>query len=156
MPPLSSKKRSAITVFCVGTAPSTERPATTYSTACSAPASSSPHSLLSQFTAAETSADCRGVSPGTAAEASELILSRNSARYAESSGVRPGAPPRQNGVKSIVGNRAATGDGRQPATSAPADASIHAVSVQVGSVTSPAAGDALGEHFNDSVEIGAH
>src|SRR5216683_3127991 len=131
MPPLSSKKRSAITVFCVGTAPSTARPATTYSTACSAPASSSPHSLLSQFTAAETSADCCGVSPGTAAEASELILSRTSARYAESSGVRPGASPRQNG-------------------------SIHAVSVQVGSVTSPASGDALGEHFHDSVEIGAH
>src|SRR5439155_10255272 len=97
-PPLSSKKRSAITVVCVGTALKTARPATTYSTACSAPASSSPHSLLSHFIAAETSADCCGVSPGRAADVSELILSRNSARCAESSDVRPGASPRQNGT----------------------------------------------------------
>ena len=44
MPPLSSKKRSAITRSCEGTAPRTERPAKTYRTACSAPPSSRPHS----------------------------------------------------------------------------------------------------------------
>src|SRR5579859_2618282 len=43
-PAASSKNLSAITVVCVGTAPSTARPCSTYSVACSAPESSSPHS----------------------------------------------------------------------------------------------------------------
>ena len=55
MPPPSSKKRSAMIVRCVGTSPSTARPVTMYSTSCSAPASSSPHSSFSHATAAWTS-----------------------------------------------------------------------------------------------------
>ena len=59
----------------------------------------------------------------------------------------------KNRIERIVGDRAAAGDSRQPATPARADTPIHAVSVQVGGVTSAAAGDALGEHFHDGVEI---
>ena len=98
MPPLSSKNRSAIMVFWVGTAPSTARPATIYSTACSAPASSSPHSSCSHFTAAVTSGELPAASPGETFGIRALIFSRSSATCWESSGVRAGASPRQNGT----------------------------------------------------------
>src|SRR2546429_6274519 len=98
MPPLSSKKRSAITVACVGTPPSNARPATTYSTACSAPASSRPHSSVSQFAAARTPASICSPELGEARGTNALIFSRKSETWAESSSVRAGASPRQNGM----------------------------------------------------------
>src|SRR5206468_9653869 len=61
----------------------------------------------------------------------------------------------KNSVERIVRDCATAGDGGQPAASASADTPIHAVSVQVGGVTPPATGDALGKHFDDSVESGA-
>src|SRR6266481_4409555 len=97
MPPLSSKKRSAMTVVRVGTAPKIARPATTYSTACSAPASSSPHSSLSQLSAALASVVNCPLESEAARGTKELIISRNSETCAESSSVRAGASPRRNG-----------------------------------------------------------
>src|SRR5437016_4763038 len=98
MPPLSSKKRSAITVVCVGTAPKIARPVTTYSTACSAPASSSPHPSLSQVTEAMASVvNCR-LESEAAHGTNELIFSCNSDTCAESSSVLAGAAPRQNEI----------------------------------------------------------
>src|SRR5256885_8409064 len=98
MPPLSSKKRSAMIVVCVGTAPKVARPVATYSTACSAPASSSPHSSLSQVTAAMASLVNCPVASEAALGTNELIFSRNFETCAESSSVRAGASPRQNGI----------------------------------------------------------
>src|SRR5258708_3000202 len=98
IPPLSSKKRSAMTVVWVGTAPKIARPVTTYSTACSAPASSSPHSSLSQLSAAVASVVNCPLESEAARGTKELIISRNSETCAESSSVRAGASPRQNGM----------------------------------------------------------
>src|SRR5256885_17090527 len=98
MPPLSSKKRSAITACCVGTAPRMARPARTYWTACSAPELSRPHSPVSHATVlAKFEFGCSEefTAPrGTFA----LISSRSADTYVESSSVRAGASPRQNGT----------------------------------------------------------
>ena len=85
-------------VVCVGTAPKVARPVATYSTACSAPASSSPHSSLSQVTAAMASLVNCPVASEAALGTNELIFSRNFETCAESSSVRAGASPRQNGI----------------------------------------------------------
>src|SRR5437764_1119679 len=60
MPPPSSKKRSAITSSCEGTAPSTAIPLKTYLTICSAPASSRPHSCLSHSLVAAVTGSASG------------------------------------------------------------------------------------------------
>ena len=98
MPPPSSKKRSAIMVCCVGTAPSTARLVTTYSTICSAAESSRPHSLLSHATAAANSAASRAMATGDVWGVKSLTCCRNSAISRESSAVRAGASPSQKGM----------------------------------------------------------
>ena len=98
IPPPSSKNRSAITVVCVGTAPSTARPCNTYSIICSAPESSRPHSAFSQLTAAATSG-CVAENPtGEVLGNISLIFCRSSPTCADNSCVRDGASPRQNGT----------------------------------------------------------
>src|SRR6266403_5689124 len=79
MPPLSSKKRSAMTVFCVGMVPRIARPAVTYSAACSAPDWSRPHSALSQFTASTKSEELCCSEADRKRGTNELICSRKSA-----------------------------------------------------------------------------
>ncbi len=98
IPPPSSKKRSAITVVCVGTAPRTARPCRMYSIACSAPESSRPHSSFSHETAAATSG-CVAENPtGEVCGSISLISCRRFPICSESSWVRAGASPRQNGT----------------------------------------------------------
>src|SRR6202140_1942961 len=98
MPPPSSKNLSAITVVCVGTAPSTARPCSTYSIICSAPESSTPHSSFSQLTAAATPG-CVAENPtGEVLGSISLISCPNGPTCADSSCVRAGASPRQKGT----------------------------------------------------------
>ena len=89
MPPPSSKKRSATTVLVDGNAPRAAAPARTYSTACSAPRRSRPHSLMKKD---------KGIGDPSRFLDSSRIFSRTSATALESSAVRPGASPRQNGI----------------------------------------------------------
>src|ERR1700681_3614666 len=98
IPPLSSKNRSAITVACVGTAPNTARPCSTYSIICSAPESSSPHSAFSQLTASATSGCVTENPAGEVLGSISLIFCRSSPTCADNSCVRAGASPRQNGT----------------------------------------------------------
>src|SRR5271165_574981 len=98
IPPPSSKNRSAITVVCVGTAPRTARPCSTYSIICSAPESSSPHSSLSHATVAATSGWVAENPTGEVLGRLWLIFSRSSPTCADNSCVRAGASPRQNGT----------------------------------------------------------
>src|SRR5438270_8565015 len=98
IPPPSSKNLSATIVFCVGTAPSTARPCSTYSIICSAPESSSPHSSFSHLTASATSG-CVAENPtGEVLASISLIFCRSSPTCADNSCVRAGASPRQNGT----------------------------------------------------------
>ena len=99
IPPPSSKKRSAMIVSCVGTSPSTARPAgCTRSPARrrSRPARIRPSARR------RVSATCRIGSarsrPEKCARRRSLIFLRNSATWAESSWVRAGASPRQKGT----------------------------------------------------------
>src|ERR1700747_361231 len=98
IPPPSSKKRSAITVACVGTAPGPALPVRMYSMDCAAPESSRPHSSFSQLTASATSG-CVAENPtGEVRGSISLILSRSSTTCSDHSCVRAGASPRQNGT----------------------------------------------------------
>src|ERR1700756_5601839 len=98
IPPPSSKNLSAIIVFCVGTAPSTTRPCRMYSLVCSAPESSSPHSSLSDATAAATSG-CVAENPtGEVRGNISLIFCRKSPTCSDNSSVLAGASPLQNGT----------------------------------------------------------
>ncbi len=121
MPPLSSKKRSATMVSHVGTVPSTASVARTYSTICSAPPRSTPHSAATQ---AATGANGDGATPainsrlspplatacaappptssGAARVATSCTRAATSARSRDttrdSSNVRAGDSPSQNGI----------------------------------------------------------
>src|SRR5207248_352338 len=98
IPPPSSKNLSATTVSCVGTAPNTARPCRMYSITCSAPESSSPHSSLNQETQDATSGWVAENPTGDVCGNKSLIFCRNSPTCSESSCVRAGASPRQNGT----------------------------------------------------------
>src|ERR1700746_645829 len=98
IPPPSSKKRSATTVFCVGTEPNTARPCRMYSIACSAAESSSPHSCFSHCTAEATLGLFCEIPTGGVSTNISLVFWRSSATCAESSSVRAGASPRQKGT----------------------------------------------------------
>ena len=98
MPPPSSKKRSAMMVFCVGTSPSTARPATRCWMACSEPAASRPHSCCSHSMAAATSGALVESATGEVFPNRALSSSRSTATCSESSAVRAGASPSQNGI----------------------------------------------------------
>ena len=86
MPPDSSKKRSNTIVFCVGSVPSAARAAARYSTSCSAGDAREPK-LARQRSRARSALSSR---------ASTSSRSRDTA--SESSSVRPGASPSQNGM----------------------------------------------------------
>ncbi len=87
MPPASSKNRSAISVCCVGSAPSAALPAERYATSCSAPAGVSAHSSATRAAAA-------GSWPPSIASTS----ARREDTSPDSSALRPGASPRQKGT----------------------------------------------------------
>src|SRR5215472_7813876 len=57
-----------------------------------------------------------------------------------------------NGVKRILWNGASAGDGGEAAAAACANDTVHAVAMQVSSVTSAGAGDAFREHLYDFVK----
>ena len=86
IPPASSKKRSAIRVRCVGNAPSASRATRRYRTICSAPAGGTAHSRT-RSSSARTGSSSIGSSSWRRRETSS-----------DSSGVRPGASPFQNGT----------------------------------------------------------
>ena len=98
IPPPSSKKRSAMMVDCVGTSPSTARPSSTYWINCSEPDRSSPHSSPSQATVSATTGRFRQPSTGTTFSRRSLMSFRNPPSCCDSSAVRAGASPRQNGT----------------------------------------------------------
>src|SRR5215469_1665603 len=98
IPPPSSKNLSASTMLAVGTAPSTARPSRVYSTACSAPESSRPHSCFSQLTQAATSGWVGENPTGEVFGSIWLILSRTPPTCSDNSSVLAGASPRQNGT----------------------------------------------------------
>ena len=89
IPPDSSKNRSTTTRRFVGTAPSTRSPSAMYSTACSAASCGAPHSSTSHATPSPVS--CRAASSSRSADTSS-----------ESSPVRPGASPSQNGSVGLL------------------------------------------------------
>ena len=98
IPPASSKKRSAMIVFWVGTSPSTTRPCSKYSIACSAPESSRPHSCFNQATVSATSGRLCQSPTGEMLGSVSLISFRRLPISEESSSVRAGASPRQKGT----------------------------------------------------------
>jgi len=85
MPPDSSKNRSAISVRWVGSAPRAARAARRYRTICSAPACATAQSRTRNSSARDGSSR------------SGSISSRSRDTSSDSSGVRPGASPFQNG-----------------------------------------------------------
>ena len=88
MPPASSKKRSSTIVSCVGRQPSAALAARRYSTSCSAAASAMPISSISQ----------RNVRfPSTSPCSRSATSARKRETAADSSSLRPGASPSQNG-----------------------------------------------------------
>ena len=88
IPPASSKKRSSTIVSIVGSSPSWASPAPRYAAIVSAAASPSPHSAASQLTAA-------GAPPAASWPATADLIAQTSC---DSSTVRPGASPSQNGT----------------------------------------------------------
>ena len=60
---------------------------------------------------------------------------------------------RDDGVKSIIGNRAAAGDGREPGATTPVQAIVYLIAMEVSAIAAAAGCDAVREHVDDFVEI---
>ncbi|HZD19902.1 MAG TPA: hypothetical protein VE325_04455, partial [Burkholderiales bacterium] len=88
MPPASSKNRSSTSVSWVGSVPSAARAEARYSTSWRAAASAMPTSSTSH----------RSVSASGSAESRAATSVRRRDTDAESSSLRPGASPSQNGM----------------------------------------------------------
>ena len=98
IPPPSSKNLSAMIVVCVGTVPRTARPCRMYSTACSAPESSSPHCSFNQATASAITGCVGEKATGDTFGSMSLMVFLKSPMVVDSSSVLAGASPSQKGT----------------------------------------------------------
>ena len=99
IPPPSSKKRSAMIVVCVGTSPSTARPFKRCTESVAPRRQDRARILLAASSPfPPPPASCASLPPESTPGSRSLISLRNSPSCCESSAVRAGASPRQNGM----------------------------------------------------------